>query len=62
MPAWTGSSALELFIISLDNRREWYRYHHLFQELLQQSLMAEMALMVCKLCIAGRLSGSKSMA
>jgi LuxR family maltose regulon positive regulatory protein len=30
----------ELFIIPLDNRREWYRYHHLFQELLQQRLSA----------------------
>ena len=28
----------ELFIILLDNRREWYRYHHLFQELLLQRL------------------------
>jgi len=32
----------ELFITSLDNRREWYRYHHLFQELLQQRLSAEL--------------------
>jgi len=27
-----------LFIVSLDNRREWFRYHHLFGELLQRSL------------------------
>lgn len=27
-----------LFIIPLDNRREWYRYHHLFASLLQQIL------------------------
>ncbi len=33
----------ELFLISLDDRREWYRYHHLFQELLQQRASAEMA-------------------
>ena len=33
----------ELFIIPLDNRRVWYRYHHLFQELLQQRLAAELA-------------------
>ncbi len=33
----------ELFVIPLDERREWYRYHHLFQELLQQRLFAEMA-------------------
>ncbi len=33
----------ELFLIPLDDHREWYRYHHLFQELLQQRLSAEMA-------------------
>jgi LuxR family maltose regulon positive regulatory protein len=32
----------ELFIVPLDDHREWYRYHHLFQELLQQRLIAEM--------------------
>ena len=32
----------ELFLTPLDNRREWYRYHHLFQELLQQRASAEM--------------------
>ncbi len=31
----------ELFIVPLDEHREWYRYHHLFQELLQQRLIAE---------------------
>ncbi len=41
MPAWTRSNAAEMFIIPLDNRREWYRYHHLFQELLQHRLNAE---------------------
>jgi LuxR family maltose regulon positive regulatory protein len=30
-----------LFVIPLDNRREWYRYHRLFRELLQQRLLAE---------------------
>jgi LuxR family maltose regulon positive regulatory protein len=29
-----------LFVISLDNDREWYRYHHLFQTLLQRRLRA----------------------
>lgn len=29
-----------LFIISLDNRREWYRYHHLFADLLKQRLLS----------------------
>jgi len=32
-----------MFIIPLDNRREWYRYHHLFQELLQQRLSVQMS-------------------
>lgn len=27
-----------LFIISLDNERRWYRYHHLFADLLKQNL------------------------
>ena len=48
-PAWNARACLdwiersELFLIPLDNHREWYRYHHLFQELLQQRLSAEMA-------------------
>ncbi len=47
-PAWNARACLdwieraELFIIPLDERREWYRYHRLFQELLQQRLSAEM--------------------
>jgi LuxR family maltose regulon positive regulatory protein len=32
----------EMFITPLDDRRKWYRYHHLFQELLQQRATAEM--------------------
>ena len=27
-----------LFLVSLDNRREWYRYHHLFRDLLRYRL------------------------
>ena len=38
---WIESS--ELFITPLDDRREWYRYHHLFQELLQHRLSSEIA-------------------
>ncbi len=46
--AWNARACLdwieraELFLISLDDRREWYRYHHLFRELLHQRLPAEM--------------------
>ncbi len=28
-----------LFVVPLDSRREWYRYHHLFGELLRQRLL-----------------------
>ena len=28
------------FLIALDNRREWYRYHHLFRELLRNELVS----------------------
>ncbi len=32
-----------LFIVPLDNQRRWYRYHHLFAELLRQRLHQSMA-------------------
>ena len=47
-PAWNARACLdwieraELFLIPLDSKREWYRYHHLFQELLQQRLTADL--------------------
>src|SRR5262245_3761376 len=43
-PSASGQEALEyleranLFIIPLDNERRWYRYHHLFADLLRQRL------------------------
>ena len=43
-PSAPGQETLEyieganLFLISLDNERRWYRYHHLFAELLRQRL------------------------
>ena len=36
---WLQSN--NLFVIPLDNERQWYRYHHLFQELLLRRLLAE---------------------
>ncbi|WP_298584899.1 LuxR C-terminal-related transcriptional regulator [uncultured Kocuria sp.] len=30
-----------LFVVALDDRREWYRYHHLFADLLRHGLRAE---------------------
>jgi LuxR family maltose regulon positive regulatory protein len=46
-PAWSVGTCLEwldrmeLFIIPLDERKQWYRYHPLFQGLLKQRLKAE---------------------
>ncbi len=43
-PAGTGQTLLtyaeqaNLFIVPLDNQRRWYRYHHLFADLLRQRL------------------------
>lgn len=43
-PAAAGQATLEylehanLFIVPLDNERRWYRYHHLFADLLRQRL------------------------
>jgi LuxR family transcriptional regulator, maltose regulon positive regulatory protein len=44
MPAGSGQATLEylervnLFIVPLDNERQWYRYHRLFADLLRQRL------------------------
>src|SRR5438128_1573135 len=44
IPPGSGQAALEsieranLFIVPLDNERRWYRYHHLFADLLQRRL------------------------
>jgi LuxR family maltose regulon positive regulatory protein len=46
--AWNVRACLDwiersgLFIVPLDNQREWYRYHHIFQELLQRRASAEL--------------------
>jgi LuxR family maltose regulon positive regulatory protein len=48
-PAGSGQKTLEsleqanLFIIPLDNERRWYRYHHLFADLLRQRLQQTMS-------------------
>ena len=45
-PQWSGQAYLEwivsanLFVIPLDNEREWFRYHHLFQSFLVNRLRA----------------------
>jgi LuxR family maltose regulon positive regulatory protein len=46
-PSVSGQETLEylehanLFIIPLDNERRWYRYHHLFADVLRMHLMVE---------------------
>ncbi len=48
-PSASGQATLEyleranLFIIPLDNERRWYRYHHLFADLLRQRLHQSIA-------------------
>ncbi len=41
--------AANLFIVPLDNERRWYRYHHLFAELLRQRLHQQQPDSVAKL-------------
>jgi LuxR family maltose regulon positive regulatory protein len=47
-PLATGQQILEmldrrnLFVVPLDNRRQWYRYHHLFADLLRHHLEISM--------------------
>ena len=38
---WKYLEHANLFIVPLDNERRWYRYHHLFADLLRQRLHAE---------------------
>ena len=48
-PAVSGQATLEylehanLFLVPLDHERRWYRYHHLFAELLRQRLQQRLA-------------------
>ena len=48
-PSVNGQETLErlvranLFVIPLDHERRWYRYHHLFRDLLHQRLMHKMS-------------------
>jgi len=48
-PAVSGQATLEylehanLFLVPLDHERRWYRYHHLFAELLRQRLQQRIA-------------------
>ncbi|APV43609.1 LuxR family transcriptional regulator, maltose regulon positive regulatory protein [Dehalogenimonas formicexedens] len=54
-PCASGQSTLEnleranLFLVALDNERRWYRYHHLFAELLRHRLEQTSPTLVSKL-------------
>ncbi|MCC6456714.1 MAG: AAA family ATPase [Caldilineaceae bacterium] len=55
LPPGSGQTLLEeveranLFLIPLDQRRQWYRYHHLFRDLLQRQLKRHAPEMVATL-------------
>jgi LuxR family transcriptional regulator, maltose regulon positive regulatory protein len=38
---WRLCSGATFFVVPLDDKRQWYRYHHLFAEVLHAYLMAE---------------------
>ena len=46
-----------LFLVPLDDKRQWYRYHHLFAEVLQAHLMEEQPDQVIYACISGQARG-----
>ncbi len=50
-----------LFIIPLDDQRQWYRYHPLFAEVLQARLLRRAAGSSIQLCTSGRASGTSTM-
>ncbi len=51
-----------LFVVALDEQRQWWRYHHLFAEALRARLMAQDPERVARGCVAPRRSGTPSTA
>ena len=51
-----------LFLVPLDDRRQWYRYHHLFADVLHAHLMGRAARTRSPSCTGGRAPGSSSTA
>ena len=49
------------FVVPLDDKRHWYRYHHLFADVLRAHLLAEQPEQVAIRCIGARASGTSSM-
>ena len=51
-----------LFLIPLDEERRWWRYHHLFADLLRANLQAPAPATACRSCTARRRRGTTSTA
>ena len=49
-----------LFLLPLDDRRRWFRFHHLFAQLLRVELRAARAASSCRSCTAARTRGTAS--
>ena len=47
-----------LFLVPLDDRRRWYRYHHLFADVLRARLLRRAARIECPSCTGGRATGT----
>ncbi len=47
-----------MFLVPLDDRREWYRFHHLFRDLLRFRLRAEDPGAESSPCCSGRPPGT----
>ena len=62
-----GSARLEalqrgnFFVVPLDDKRHWYRYHHLFAEVLQSAFDGRAARSGTLLCTGARASGMSRM-
>ncbi len=51
---------LNLFLVPLDDQRNWYRYHHLFADLLQKQLQVKLPGLNCELHRSASIWFSKS--
>ena len=51
-----------LFLVPLDDRRQWYRYHHLFADVLRARLARRATRPGARSCTGGRASGTRSTA
>ena len=57
-PGWRRWSAANLFLVPLDDRRQWYRYHQLFADVLQAHLRDEQPGARSASCTGGQAPGT----